>query len=310
LGASDKSPKRTARTPEFLRVSSINTTEIPLGETAELKIAARERTGGNFSRDIMIIPQDIEHYKPLKITVTGNVIEPVQAEIGWENKEITKFNPKGPINLGLVHYLSAKPVINIIANSKDFNLSDTVPDVNSVVFKFNNYKFEPISATDNNSENNAPKQKLVLSLAPKIVLKAGSLRDIVRIRLKQNVGIEIPIECLVVRDVYTMERIIHFDNLTESKPKKFTIHFTNNAHVWPDVKWNVAGYLSDAIKITEEQNERTDSSITLTLAVDKFKPDSIPKGYVFCRISFFQKEPTDDEVVTLLVDGFNMKSAL
>ena len=93
--------------------TSISSKEIPPGKTVELKIAARERTGGEFSHDVLIIPRDKERYEPLKIRAAGTVIQPVSARIGWEGKKITTFDPNGPVNLGLVHYLSAKPVINI-----------------------------------------------------------------------------------------------------------------------------------------------------------------------------------------------------
>jgi len=287
--------------------TSISTKEIPPGETVELKIKARERTGGDFSHDVLIIPRDREHYEPLKIRATGTVIQPISAEIGWEGMKITMFDPNGPVNLGVVHYLSAKPVIHIIGDSNHFNMRDAVPDVNSAVFELHSQKFEKFPVSDHKLVKEIRKERLVLSLKPRTTLKTGVLRDIVRIKLADNVGLEIPIQCLIVRDVYAMERMIHFGNLSDVKTKKFTIHSTNNAEVWPDVKWNVSGYLSDAVVISEDKSGRTDSRIVLTLAIDQSKLNSLPKGYVFCRIGFFHKQPTDDEVISVLVDGFNGK---
>ncbi|GAH22732.1 unnamed protein product, partial [marine sediment metagenome] len=83
--------------------TSISTKEIPPGKTVELRIAARERTGGKFSHDVLIIPKDTKRYEPLKIRATGNVIQPVSARIGWEGKKLTMFDPNRPVNLGLVH---------------------------------------------------------------------------------------------------------------------------------------------------------------------------------------------------------------
>jgi hypothetical protein len=287
--------------------TSISTKEIPPGETVELKIAAMERTGGDFSHDVLIIPTDKKHYEPLKIQATGTVIEPVSAEIGWEGRKMRTFDPNGPANLGLVHYLSVKPVIKITANGNHFNLSEAIPDVNSTVFELRNCNFEKFYATNHKQVNEAQKKRLVLSLTPRTTLKTGVLQDIVKIRLADNVGLEMPIQCLVVRDVYAMERMIHFGNLTNSTPKKFTIYFTNNTEVWSEVKWNVNGYLSDAVVIMEDQSSRTDSRIVLTLAIDQSKIHYLPKGYVFCRIIFFQKQPTENHAISILADGFNEK---
>jgi len=285
--------------------TSIGTEKIPPGETVELKIAVRERTGGDFSHDVLIIPKDRERYEPLKIRVTGTVIEPVSAEIGWEGRKMMTFDPNGPANLGLVHYLSVRPIIKIASNGNHFNLSKAIPDVNSTVFELRNRKFEKFSAIDQKQSNEAQAERLVLSLTPRTTLKTGALQDIVKIRFKDNVGLEIPIQCLVVRDVYAMKRIIHFGNLSDNTPKKFTLYFTNNTEPWPEVKWNINGYPSDAVVIKEDQSSRTDSCIVLTLAIDQSKIHYLPKGYAFCRIIFFQKQPTEDNAISILIDGFN-----
>lgn len=287
--------------------TSISTKEIPPGETVELKIKARERTGGEFSHDVLIIPKDREHYEPHKIRAAGTVIEPISAEIGWEGRKITKFDPNGPVNLGVVHHLSAKPVIRITANSKLFNLKKAVPNVNSMLFELHSHKLEKFPAPEQVQTEGRQEERLTLLLKPKKQLKTGSLKDVIRIQLADNVGLEIPIRCLIVGNVYTIEKIIHFGNLSDSTPKKSAIHFTNNAEVWTDVKWNVSGYLSDAVVISEDKSGRTDSRIVLTLAIDQSKLNSLPKGYVFCRISFSQKQPTGDDAISILVDGFNEK---
>ena len=290
--------------------TSISKREILPGQAVELKIAAKERTGGKFSHDILIIPKDKEHQEPLKIQASGNAIQPVSAKIGWEGKEITTFDPNRPVDLGLVHHLSAKPVIHIIADDKHFNIREAILDVNSTFFELYKHTFEKLAASDHLHTSEQVGERLILLLKPKEKLKIGALRDGIRIKLADNVGVEIPISCRIVGDVYAKERIIHFGDFSDSTPKKFTIHSINDSKIWPDVKWNVSGYLSDAVVITKDDNESTNSFIGLTLAVNQSKLNSLPRGYVFCRIEFFQKQPTDNEVISILLDGFNRKSGI
>lgn len=284
----------------------IATKDIPPGKTVELKVAARERTGGKFSHDLLIIPRDTESYAPLKIQTVGKVIQPVFAKVGWEGKKLATFDPNRPLNLGLVHKLLAKPVIQIYANVKHFNLRKAVPDVNNALFELHHHKLERPSVSDQAQKVEQRRESLTLCLRPKKKLKIGMLTEILRIKLADEVGLEIPISCRIVGDVYATERSIHFGNLSDNTPKRFTIRFANNAGVWPELRWDIKGYLSSTIAIRREEIVRTDSQIRVILAVDQSRLASLPQGYVFCRVKFFQAGATD-EAVSLMVDGFNTK---
>ncbi len=289
--------------------TSIGANEILPGKTVELKIAARERIGGKFSHDVLIIPKDKERYEPLKIPATGTVVQPVSAKIGLEGDEVMEFDPNEPVRLGFKHKISVvKPVVYIIGDEKYFNLRESAPDVNSMHFELQNYKIEKTTASDQKDSANPRKDVLILYLKSKKMLKIGTLRELLRIKLADNIGIEIPIILQIVGDAYSQEKIIHLGNLSDSTSKKFVIHFANNVKVWPVLKWDASGYLSDAIMVTEDGSERTNSSIGITLDADKLKLSNIPDGYVFCRVKFFQDQPTDEDVVNILIDGFNTKS--
>ena len=284
--------------------TTISTTEIGPGETTELKIAVRERKGGEFSHDVLIIPKDRERYEPLKIQATGYVVQPISARLGWKAKKLTTFDPNRPVNLGLVHRSSAEPLIHITANEKHFNLRDAVPDANSTRFELQDYRFEKIAATDQIQVNNVKRERLVLMLKPRKTVKTGLLRELIRITLADDVRLDIPISCRIVGDVYGVEDIIHLGHLSNCTPKEFTINFVDNARVWSDLRWDTKGYLSGALAIRHEEIVRTESHIGVTLAVDQSRLSSLPEGYVYCRIRFYQNGATD-EAVNLLVDGFN-----
>ena len=287
--------------------TSIDTKEILPGEMIDLKMAAGDRSGGKFSHDILIIPKDTEHYEPLKIQVTGNIVEPVFAEVGWLGRKIERFDPNGPVKLGLVHKLSAKPVIYITADDKYFNLRESVPDVNSFFFELESHRFEKIPATNPMQLKEQGKERLVLFLKPKKTLKIGTFKENVRIKLADDVGLGIPITSRIVGDIYEEETIIHLGNLCDSAPDKCIIHFIDDSKTWKDIKWEAQGYLSGAIAVRKEDSICSSSQIGLIVDADKSKLESIPKGYVFCHIKFFQNQPTDDEVVNILIDGFNTK---
>lgn len=288
--------------------TSISTEEIPPGKTVELKIVARERTGGKFSHDVLIIPKDIERYESLKIQAAGNVIEPVSARIGWKNKKLTMFDPNRPVDLGLVHQLSAEPVICLTTNVKHFNLRDSVPEVNSTQFELNEYKFDKLSAINQKQMKDGGKEILTLTLRPKKTLKIGVLKELMKIRLANNVQLEMPITARIVGNVYAEESIVHLGNLSKTRSQELTIHFTNCAEVWPDVTWDIKGYLSDAIVISKNRSKRTDSSIVLTLGVNQYALSYLPKGYVFCRAKFYRNRSINGDIVSVLVDGFNIES--
>lgn len=283
----------------------LTTKEIAPGKTAELKIAAMQRTGGRFSHNVLIIPKDRERFEPIRIQATGNVVQPVSAKIGWIGKKPKVLNPNSPTRLGLVYKLSIKPVIYITAKDEHFNLRDSVPDVNSGRFDLHDYKFENLPVTNPANISSEKKESLVLTLKPKEVFKTGIMKELLRVKLTDDVELVVPIIFRIVGDVYPSEQMINLGTLSNSISKELTIFFTNGTNTWENIKWSAKGYLSKAIVIKEDRNKRTDSRIRLTLSVNQSKLSRIPKGYLFCRISFYQNEPTDDDVVSVLIDGFN-----
>lgn len=288
--------------------TSISANEIPPGKTVELKIAARERTGGKFSHDVLIIPKDKERYEPLKILATGTVVQPVSAMIGWEGKKIMEFDPNGPIDLGLVHKSSVRPVIFITADSNHSNLRETIPDVNSFYFELDDYKFEKLPVTGQNKTDEDRNETLVLRLKTKKTLKIGVLRELIKLKLEDDVRLFIPITCRIVGDAFAEEPIIHFGNLYDSESGKCIIHFIDDSKTWKDIKWEAKGYLSNAIVVRKEDGLFSYSPIRLMLDINKSTLNSLPVGYVFCRIKFFQDQSTDEDFVNILLDGFNIKS--
>jgi len=285
--------------------TKINTKEISPGDKAELKIAAMQRTEGKFSHNVLVIPKDRENYEPVRIQATGKVVQPVSANIGWVGKTPKTFNPEGPMRLGLVHRLSTKPVIYITAKNEHFKLRDSIIDVNSVRFELDDYRFEKLPATGQIETGDERKETLVLSLKPKQTLKIGIMRDFLRVKLADEVRLHIPIICRIVGNVYTAEQMINLGTLSHTEPKELLIHFTNDTKPWEDIKWAAKGYLSEAISISKQQSESTESCIKLTLSVDQSKLSGLPKDYLFCRIRFYQGEVADEDAVSVLVDGFN-----
>ncbi len=285
--------------------TTISAKEISTGNKAELKIAAMQRTEGKFSHKVLVIPKDRENYKPLRIQATGKVVQPVSAKIGWMRKTPMVFNPEDPVSLGLVHHLSAKPVIYIMAKDKHLNLRDSIIDVNSTYFELDDYKFENLPTTDQTETGNERKETLVLRLKPKQTLKTGILRDFIRVKLADDVRLFIPIICRIVGDVYTAEQMINLGTLSDSVLKECSIYFTNDTRPWEDIKWTAKGYLSDAIAISRQQDKSVEPCIKLMLSIDQSKLTKLPKGYLFCRIQFYQNEPTDEDAVSILADGFN-----
>lgn len=254
------------------------------------------------------MPIQPERNQEARIRFAGTAVQPVSAMIGLESKKLITFDPNGPIDLGFVHQLSSvKPVIYLTADDKHFNLREAVPDVNSVLFELLDHKFEKLAVINPIQINTRKKERLVLTLKPKKKLKIGILRELIKIRLGNDVELYMPITCRIVGNVYVGAEIIHLGNLTKTSPKEFAIYFTDKTEAWPDLKWDIKGYLSDAIIIREDDSGRTNSHIGLTLDVNQPRLSSLPKGYVFCRIKLYQNRPTDDDVVSVLVDGFNIK---
>ena len=283
----------------------INTKEIAPGKKGELKIEAMQRTGGSFSHAVLIIPKNRERFESIIIQATGNVVQPVSAKIGWTGKKPKVLDPNGLMRLGSVHKLSAKPVIYITAKDEHIDLRDIVPDVNSARFELHDYKFQKLPVANPAKTGSKNKESLVLTLKPKEVFKNGITKELIRVKLTDDIRLVIPIIFRIVGDVYPAEEMTNLGTLSKSVSKELSIFFANDTKAWEDIKWSVKGYLSKAIVIKEDRDKRTDSCIRLTVSIDQSKLDDIPKGYLFCRVNFYQNEPTDNDVVSVLLDGFN-----
>ena len=281
--------------------TSIDTKEIPAGKTTELKIAAMERTGGKFSQNVLITSKDTEKHEPLKIQVTGDILEPVSAQVGWLAKKMKRFDPNIPLELEPIHQLSAEPVIYITSNDKKLNFKTLVPDVNSSGFELKNYKIEKFSSADKNQNM----ERMVLNLKPKDTLKIGEIRQGIKVELTDNVLLYIPLMSRIFGDVYINERRISFGPLANGENKEIEIHFVNNAKPWKNMKWEVNGSLSDTINVIINRSKCTDSCIVADLAVNKSTLRDVPKGYNFSRLNFFQDGSKENDVVSVLIDGFN-----
>jgi hypothetical protein len=115
----------------------------------------------------------------------------------------------------------------------------------------------------------------------------------------------IPIISRIVGDAYTIEQRISFGPLLNSSSKEVTIDFTNNTQAWKDIKWSVNGSLSKGIIVSLDKSKCTDSRIVVTLSAKQSMLGNLPKGYLFSHVTFYQNELTDEEAVSILVDGYN-----
>lgn len=285
--------------------TSIDTNEILPGKTIELTVYARSTKGGILSHYILIIPKDKERYETLKIQITGTVIESISTEIGLTRNSIKNFKPDDMVDLGIVHQQSVKPIIYLYSNDKQFDLKDSVPDVNSLHFALESYQYEKISLPYPEKKNIINNKRLVLNLAPKAIVKTGNIKETVKIQLFKDILLYIRFSCLIVGDIYTNEQKISFGTLADCTDKEVLINFTNNTKVWDNIKWSIDGDLSSVIIANTEKDRNNDSTIIVKLSIDKSKINNLPKGYLFSRITFYQNETTKENAVYLLVDGFN-----
>jgi hypothetical protein len=277
--------------------------EIPSKGATTLEIATMLRTEGEFSHDILIVPKDRERYIPLRIQVKGKAIQPATCAIGWEGGAPVRCDPTRATELAIVHRLSVRPTVYLAAKNNRFDMRDAVIDVNSTTFELYEYRFVPRSdqatAPVDTGKNSA---WLVLTLAPKQMPKVGVLRDLVRVTLAPNVNVHIPLSCRVVGDVYAEVQRINLGNLASSEPAYLSVHFANGRPRWKQVKWSMSGYLSEAVTI-EQVPPEPDAGVRLKMTVNPAKLGRLPKGYLISRATLYQNEPTDDDAITVLIDG-------
>ncbi len=273
--------------------------KILAGKKMDMIVEARQITKGKLSHEIVIVPKDKEHYKPIKISVSGNVIEPVSIEAGWFAHEVKKYDPNSRLELEPIQKLSAKLVISIISNNKSINFRNIIPDVNSSNYDLENYDVKNIISGSQKAE------KLTLTLKPKDSLKIGMMWENIKIGLANDISLYIPLVSRIVGEAYVIKNKVSFGLLSDGGNKEITIYFTNNEKPWQNVKWNIEGDLGGVIDVSMNKSQNTKNSITCDLTVKKNMLENVPKGYNFGRLNFYQNDPQDKDAVSVLIDGFN-----
>jgi len=135
-------------------------------------------------------------------------------------------------------------------------------------------------------------------------LKAQTLKDVVEIRLGEKVRLYVPWTCRVVGNVYAEDQRISLGSLASCPEKQIVIRFADDHPKWDRVQWVGADRLSQAIQIEEVQDTMSASYICLKVHVDQSKLASLPKGYLFGRVTLYQNGLTDEDAVPILIDGF------
>ncbi|MBN2590980.1 MAG: DUF1573 domain-containing protein [Sedimentisphaerales bacterium] len=275
--------------------------KIPPKGKMDIIIGARQIKQGKLSHEVVIIPKDKENYEPLKISVTGNVIEPISVNAGWFGQDMKEYDPNNLLELDLINKLSAIPVISIGTNNKELKLNKIVPDVNSPNFELEKYTSAKLS-NDNKDQNI---ERMLLTLKPKDSIKTGSLRENIKVELAEDLLLYIPIKSRIVDNAYVIEQRISFGTLSNSENSEIKVHFANNVKAWKEVKWSVEGDLSDVIDVSINKSKSTDTIIVVDLIVKKDLLGNIPKGYNFSRLHLYQNDSQDDNAISLLIDGYN-----
>ena len=280
---------------------TVQSDKIPPKGKMDMIIGARQITLGKLSHEIVIIPKDEERYEPIKISVTGNVIEPVSVEAGWFGQNMKEYDPNNLLELDLVNKLSAKPVLSIGTNNKELKLNKIVPDINSSNFELEKYASAKLS--NDNKEQNI--ERMLLTLKPKDSIKIGLLRENIKVELTDDLSLYIPIKSRIVDEAYVIEQRISFDSLIDSTNKEIEINFADPSKPWKEMKWSVEGDLSDVIDVSINKSKSTDTSIVADLVVKKELLERVPKGYNFSRLYLYQNDLQDENTISLLIDGYN-----
>jgi hypothetical protein len=280
--------------------------EIAPNSQTSLQVFTMLRTEGEFSHDIMIIPKNKERHLPLRIQAKGRALEPVVSAIGWEGGVPSHHDPGRTMDMGVVHRLSAKPVIYVMPKNDRFDVRDAVIDVNSSNFELYDYRLMSPAGRANISsgrEKNTP--VLGLTLSPKRELGAGTLRDYVIVKLAPRVSVHVSLTCRVVGNVYADPERICLGDLSSSEPASLSVHFVGDYPRWKQVRWRASGPLSSALAIDELLSQPDTTTTSFRIAADPSKLCKLGKGYSFARLTLHENEPTENETVTVIVDGFN-----
>ena len=107
---------------------------IPAGCSASLNITVERPYPGPFSYAAIIIPSRKDQIEPLRITVRGEAVSSVSAQVGWQGGVLQNVVFPNPIDLGTRHGASANPIV-VIASRDGSDLGDFVADANSLHFR-------------------------------------------------------------------------------------------------------------------------------------------------------------------------------
>lgn len=282
----------------------IDTNKISPGGYANLQIACRMVREGPFSKQITIIPQDKKRYKPLKILVSGRAEKIISAKIGWNEDAMKAVYPDKLSKLGFA-YSSADLIVNIFSHRKTFKLKNILKDISSRYFilKDVNYKTE-IKAIDTKVGDI---EKLILILESKEEPIIGKFRDIIIVKFTDGLKLTIPISYRIVGDIYPDIYGIDLGRLDDVSlgGKEVKIFCKNISKLQPDLNWSVNGILSNVLVINKLKLAGQNPFYILNFNVNKAELDTLPKGFVYCRVKIFKNQPTDKDAIDILVYGHN-----
>jgi hypothetical protein len=281
-------------------------TEIPPGGKTTLEIAALLKADGEFSHDVLIVPKDQERYSPLRVQVKGRALELVVCALACPGKSPVPCDLSISTSLGTVHYKEVTPVLYLAARDNRFDLETAQIDVNSAQFELYDYRWARMSARVAASLHGTPGNRaLLLTLRPKKTLTPQRLRDLVEIRIAEKVRLYVPWTCRIVGDVYAQEQRVSLGSLDSGPEKEIRIWFAKGHPRWDRVQWTDGGGLSQALRIEPAPVNPNEHGIRMTVEVDRSQLARLPAGYLFERLTFYENAPTDEEAVSILIDGFN-----
>ncbi len=274
---------------------------IERGSATSLRITAERQYPGEFSYFIMIIPEDTEKIEPLRINVRGEARSSVSAQVGWRGGILQEVTYPDPIELGVRHQSSACPIVRITTLDGS-DLRDSVVDVNSLHLCLDKITPRFSRHAEGKATATACCRQVTIALRPKKALKQGRLRDLLEIALCDGSRAYIPIMCRIAGDVYLDEEVIRLGQLSEATERYLHVIFADKAKRWEAVHWETAGLLGEAMAIRDVSPGRA-GCISMILAADRARASQLPKGYLFCRVRFYN-DP-NDAGVTVFIDGFN-----
>lgn len=281
---------------------------IPAEGSATLQVIAVRQFPGKFTYSIVVIPKDADKYDPLKIDVKGEAQSSVSYQVGWTRGILRSPTSAGACDLGIRHQMSADLIVRLTPVDKLTDTRGFVVDANSLHFGLHDITDSSGGHLRQQRDNIGSAFPLTLLFRPKKPLAIGQLRDLLEISLRDGSKLYVPLACRIVGDVYVQQEIIHLGKLKSCPTKNLDILFAGNVARWSNVQWNETGLLQQCLDIRRVDSDQP-REVRIILSVDSTKLSALPKGYLFCRLTLYQHQPTDPEAVTVLVDGFNSEES-